>query len=77
MAGSDSDGSHDGDLTKRPGLPPGTQRFTMGVDVTTIRGQLKRADAGKFTFYCDEPPRIGGEDAYPQPLTYLAAAAGF
>ncbi|HLZ69451.1 MAG TPA: hypothetical protein VKV26_06005 [Dehalococcoidia bacterium] len=56
---------------------PPRRSFTMAVDVTTIRGQLKRADAGKFSFFSDEPPRLGGEDAYPAPLTYLAAATGF
>jgi hypothetical protein len=30
-----------------------------------------------FRIYCDEPPMIGGNDEYPQPLHYLTAAVGF
>ncbi len=25
-----------------------------------------------FTFHVDEPPHLGGENQYPQPLTYIA-----
>lgn len=28
------------------------------------------------TFYVDEPPILGGEGKYPQPLTYLAGGIG-
>ncbi|HWL65079.1 MAG TPA: hypothetical protein VNP73_03810 [Actinomycetota bacterium] len=30
-----------------------------------------------FEFYCDEPPSLGGENQFPQPLTYIAAGVGF
>ncbi len=30
-----------------------------------------------FEFYSDEPAVLGGDDAYPQPLTYVAAGVGF
>ena len=65
------------DVTLRPELPQRTVRFTMGADISSLGRQLKRAQTGKFTFFCDEPPIIGGEDAYPPPLSYLAAALGF
>ena len=28
------------------------------------------------TFYVDEPPLLGGDGKYPQPLTYLAGGIG-
>ena len=28
------------------------------------------------TFYVDEPPTLGGEGRYPQPLTYVAGGIG-
>lgn len=52
-------------------------RVTMGANIEIVRHQLKVARAGKFEFYCDEPPILGGEDEYPQPLTYMAATVGF
>ena len=58
-------------------LPPQALRVTMGADTRIIHGQLKVARAGKFEFYCDEPAYLGGEDRYPQPLTYVAAGIGF
>jgi hypothetical protein len=48
-----------------------------------VKDQLKVAEAqsetseARFEFFCDEPPSLGGEDRYPQPLTYIAAAVGF
>ncbi len=30
----------------------------------------------EHTFYVDEPPRLGGDGKYPQPLTYIAGGVG-
>jgi len=65
------------DQTRQPELPARTLRVTMGADIDIIDGQLKVAHSRGFEFFCDEPPRIGGEDRYPQPLTYVAAGVGF
>ena len=46
-------------------------------DLATVDHQLKVGRYRHFEFYCDEPPRLGGGDRYPQPLTYLAAGIGF
>lgn len=35
------------------------------------------APTNSFEFYSDEPPVLGGDDEYPQPLTYVAAGVGF
>jgi hypothetical protein len=67
------------DLSKLPDIPEsrrGTRR-THVAEVETVEKQLKRARVRQFEFYCDEPPMLGGEDQYPQPLAYLAAAVGF
>ena len=55
---------------------------TKTARIRIIGDQLKVAEVesrtGKsFRFYCDEPPMIGGNDEYPQPLHYLTAAVGF
>ena len=65
------------DQTKLPELPARTLRVTMGADIDIVDGQLKVAHSRGFEFFCDEPPQIGGEDRYPQPLTYVAAGVGF
>lgn len=71
-------------------LPPGGRYITMGADIEIIEGHLKVARGGRshagggspdesevFEFYSDEPPFLGGESRYPQPLLYLAAGIGF
>ncbi len=42
-----------------------------------MEGQLKVGRKEKFEVFCDEPPRIGGSDRYPQPLTYICMGVGF
>jgi hypothetical protein len=58
--------------------------FAKTARIRIIRGQLKVAEAQaetgenrRFEFYCDEPPYLGGDDLFPQPLTYIAAGVGF
>ena len=67
------------DVSKLPDIPPerrGAKR-THAVQVESLGKQLKVAHIRQFEVYCDEPPTLGGEDQYPQPLAYLAAAVGF
>jgi uncharacterized OsmC-like protein len=55
------------------------QTVTMSAVMRTLKldGQLKSARYRHFEFFSDEPPFIGGDDEYPQPLTYLVAGIGF
>jgi hypothetical protein len=63
----------------KPELPPQGYVFTMAADTETVagKGQLKLGKHRHFEIYCDEPARLGGDDAYPQPLTYIAMGVGF
>lgn len=67
------------DVTKRTDLPRGSRSkvMTMSADVTSLEKQSKVARFRDFEIYCDEPHWLGGDDQYPQPLTYLAAGVGF
>ncbi len=67
------------DVTKLEELPSGGwgNGFTMYADIESLGKQKKVARFRQFEFFCDEPPMIGGDDEYPQPLTYLAAGVGF
>lgn len=60
-------------------LPRQGYAFTMWADTETLpgKGQLKVGRHRHFEVYCDEPPRIGGEDSHPQPLCYIAMGVGF
>ena len=51
----------------------------MTADTETIegKGQLKLGKSRHFQVYCDEPARIGGDDSYPPPLSYIAMGVGF
>ena len=64
--------------------PERGNRFEKSAHIRIVKDQLKVAEAqseegseARFEFYCDEPPSLGGEDRYPQPLTYIAAGVGF
>ena len=45
--------------------------------VRIVRGLLKEARTGAFTFLSDEPAGMGGGDTAPYPLQYLVASVGF
>ena len=67
------------DTTTLPDILPerrGAKR-TSAVQVETLGKQLKVGHIRQFEVYCDEPPHMGGQDQYPNPLAYLAAAVGF
>jgi hypothetical protein len=76
LQGSSVPGERDID---KPELPPQGYVFTMTADTETIegKGQLKLGKSRNFEVYCDEPARIGGDDAYPPPLSYIAMGVGF
>lgn len=72
--------SHVQDSTKLPDIPESSRGRPFTMSARTIwfgEKQLKAARFRHFEWFCDEPPEIGGEDRYPQPLTYLAASVGF
>ncbi len=65
------------DPAQFPDTPFRTFSVAMGADMRIVEGQLKVAHVRQFEFYCDEPPSLGGQDRYPQPLHYVAAGVGF
>lgn len=58
-------------------LPQGVNWRTVAVDCEHVEKMLHKGTRDKFEVYSDEPARIGGEDNYPPPLTYLTWAIGF
>jgi len=51
--------------------------YTMSAEAVSLDKQHKVGRFRHFEFHCDEPQWLGGDDAYPQPLTYLAASVAF
>lgn len=50
------------------------------IDPVFVPGQANPDPAsgvGRFTIECDEPPRLGGTNAAPQPMQYLLASVAF
>ena len=58
-------------------LPKGVTRRTVAVDCEHVEKMLHKGTREKFTFYSDEPERMGGDDNYPPPLTYITGGIGF
>ena len=58
-------------------LPPGVTKRTVAVDCEHVEKMLHRGERDQFVMLSDEPPRMGGEDNYPSPLTYITAGIGF
>jgi hypothetical protein len=63
-------------LSELPDIPPPSLR-TMSIEAEAVGKQKKVGRFRHFEILCDEPPRLGGEDEYPQPLTYLVAGVAF
>lgn len=63
-------------VAELPDIPPPSLR-TMSIEIESLGKQKKIGRHRHFEILCDEPPRLGGEDEYPQPLTYLVAGVGF
>jgi hypothetical protein len=59
-----------------PDIPPPSLR-TMAIEAESLGKQKKVGRFRHFEILCDEPPRLGGDDEYPQPLTYLVAGVAF
>ncbi|SVD49079.1 uncharacterized protein METZ01_LOCUS401933, partial [marine metagenome] len=49
----------------------------VSVECEHLEKMLHAGKRDKFTFYSDEPPRLGGDDNYPSPLTYVVGGIGF
>ncbi len=58
-------------------LNSGTSHHTVSVDCNHIEKMLHVGEKDQFKVFCDEPDSMGGENAYPQPLTYIAMGIGF
>ncbi len=58
-------------------LPKRKLQSTVSVKCEHIEKMLHKGTRDKFTFYSDEPSRLGGDDNYPSPLTYIAGGIGF
>ena len=58
-------------------LPKGVAQRTVAVDCEHVEKMLHKGGREKFVIYSDEPPRMGGDDNYPAPLTYITAGIGF
>lgn len=50
---------------------------TLTLKAEHLTGMHHRATIDGFTIESDEPPALGGDDAYPKPLDYLTAAIAF
>ena len=62
--------------------PERGNRFAMGAHIRIVHDQVKRAEIDselgkRFEVHSDEPPNLGGDDEFPQPLHYVAAGIGF
>lgn len=62
--------------------PERGNRFAMGAHIRIVHDQVKVAEIDselgkRFEVHCDEPPNLGGDDEFPQPLHYIAAGIGF
>jgi uncharacterized OsmC-like protein len=54
-------------------------RASLRCTTATVEGKhmLKEGKFGKHTVMSDEGPMIGGDDAYPPPIAYMALGMGF
>jgi hypothetical protein len=63
-------------VSELPDIPQPSLR-TLSIEVESLGKQKKIGRFRHFEILCDEPPRLGEEDEYPQPLTYLVAGVAF
>lgn len=57
------------------------ENYVEEAEIETLGKQLKRARVGykefrTFTFFCDEPPTMGGDYSAPAPLMYFTSGLG-
>jgi hypothetical protein len=62
--------------------PERGNRFAMAAYIRILHDQVKVAEIDselgkRFEVRSDEPPNLGGDDEFPQPLHYVAAGIGF
>ncbi len=53
------------------------REIQIEADAETLEKMRKEGHARGFTVYCDECPRIGGENTAPPPLAYFGLALAF
>ena len=58
-------------------LPKGIKKSTISVTCDHLEKMLHVANNGEFSFFSDEPEKMGGENEFPAPLTYIASGIGF
>ncbi len=58
-------------------IPQRAAKRTVAIDCEHVEKMLHKGTREKFTFYSDEPERMGGDDNYPPPLTYITGGIGF
>jgi hypothetical protein len=64
-------------ISTLPDLPHGIRGVSVTASTRVVKGQLKAGQYGRHDIFCDEGPIVGGEDSYPPPMGYFAAAMGF
>jgi hypothetical protein len=76
---ADQSSTHGERIIDKPDHPLDGYANTIVAEMETIegKGQLKVGKSGAFEMFCDEPPRLGGDGEYPQPLNYFALGVGF
>jgi hypothetical protein len=80
MSPSAQDSSAAGEQPKLPsGLDPAILHRDVIVEASAanLQGMLHRAEVRDFTIFSDEPPSMGGDNAYPAPLFYFVSATAF
>ena len=70
--------TYDSDITLHHRGPDG-MKATLRCTTSTVEGKhmLKVGKFARHTVMCDEGPMIGGDDAYPPPIAYIALGLGF
>jgi hypothetical protein len=62
----------------QPDLPAQGVVSLLCADTETVDdGPVKVGRYRHFEVFSDEPPRSGGTDLHPQPLTYICMGIGF
>jgi hypothetical protein len=56
---------------------PGRRKALIRAQVRVVKGFLKEARTGRYTFRSDEPVESGGTAGAPFPLHYFVAGVGF
>ena len=60
-----------------PGRDSVSRTITIEADITALEKMRKEGRVDGFTVYCDEGPRLGGDDTAPSPMRYYCQSVGF